>query len=229
MSGKGYAVPLIYTFDGTITGFSNLAGLGAAAGYTGVGQAISYSFLIDTALPGTQTNLGVTSTSSCGADTCYYADYRSGGVTGSGSAPFNFTGLNISNVESNTTSPLGAQGLIVINRLNDYGIGFDHFEISALNNGTPDVSTITNWQTGVTSFLGFNQAWHYGFNSAGGIDGANSEIWPQLTLASINPLNPVPISPVPEPETYAMLLAGLGLLGFMAQRRKYLTANSSLC
>ncbi|WP_292993982.1 PEP-CTERM sorting domain-containing protein [Nitrosomonas sp.] len=28
------------------------------------------------------------------------------------------------------------------------------------------------------------------------------------------------LSPVPEPETYAMLLAGLGLLGFMAPRRK---------
>ncbi|MBA5687580.1 FxDxF family PEP-CTERM protein [Rugamonas apoptosis] len=28
------------------------------------------------------------------------------------------------------------------------------------------------------------------------------------------------ISPVPEPETYAMLLAGFGVLGFMARRRK---------
>jgi len=28
------------------------------------------------------------------------------------------------------------------------------------------------------------------------------------------------ITPVPEPETYAMLLAGLGLMGFMARRRK---------
>jgi hypothetical protein len=30
----------------------------------------------------------------------------------------------------------------------------------------------------------------------------------------------VPIDAVPEPETYAMLIAGLGLLGFMARRRK---------
>ena len=29
-----------------------------------------------------------------------------------------------------------------------------------------------------------------------------------------------PTAPVPEPETYAMLLAGLGLLGFMGRRRK---------
>jgi hypothetical protein len=28
------------------------------------------------------------------------------------------------------------------------------------------------------------------------------------------------LAPVPEPETYAMLLAGLGLLGFTARRRK---------
>lgn len=33
-------------------------------------------------------------------------------------------------------------------------------------------------------------------------------------------LDNVTISPVPEPETYAMMLAGLGLLGFMARRKK---------
>jgi phage terminase large subunit-like protein len=27
-------------------------------------------------------------------------------------------------------------------------------------------------------------------------------------------------APIPEPETYAMLLAGLGLLGFMARRKR---------
>ena len=28
------------------------------------------------------------------------------------------------------------------------------------------------------------------------------------------------LAPVPEPETYAMMLAGLGMLGFMARRRR---------
>jgi hypothetical protein len=30
----------------------------------------------------------------------------------------------------------------------------------------------------------------------------------------------VPVAPVPEPQTYAMLLAGLGMIGFTARRRK---------
>jgi len=34
----------------------------------------------------------------------------------------------------------------------------------------------------------------------------------------------IAVSPVPEPETYAMMLAGLGLLGFSARRRKQKSA-----
>jgi hypothetical protein len=37
-------------------------------------------------------------------------------------------------------------------------------------------------------------------------------------LATSLPLQAAPA--VPEPETYAMLLAGLGLMGFVARRRK---------
>jgi hypothetical protein len=30
----------------------------------------------------------------------------------------------------------------------------------------------------------------------------------------------LPTAPVPEPESYAMILAGLGLMGFMVRRKK---------
>ena len=42
----------------------------------------------------------------------------------------------------------------------------------------------------------------------------------KTSLASGSYAGNVTISPVPEPETYAMILAGLGLLGFAARRRK---------
>ena len=53
-------------------------------------------------------------------------------------------------------------------------------------------------------------------NGTNGIDFHTSEY---ATLAD-RPLLSVEVMPVPEPETYALMLAGLGLLGFMARRRR---------
>ena len=63
--------------------------------------------------------------------------------------------------------------------------------------------------------------------AANGINGAGTY---QLTFVAFDALNNAStafstltlsdVAPVPEPETYAMLLAGLGLLGFVARRRK---------
>lgn len=53
-------------------------------------------------------------------------------------------------------------------------------------------------------------------NGTNGIDFDTSEYGDITTL---RPLLSVEIAPVPEPETYAMLLAGLGLIGFAARRR----------
>lgn len=56
--------------------------------------------------------------------------------------------------------------------------------------------------------------------------GTNSDGFTEAFLLSYTPdtvFTPLPIyisSPIPEPETYAMLLVGLGLLGFVARRRK---------
>ena len=38
----------------------------------------------------------------------------------------------------------------------------------------------------------------------------------------------VAVSPIPEPETYAMMMAGLGLVGFMARRRKKTESKETL-
>jgi len=211
-SGSANAVPVTYTFTGQITGLSDAAGLGAAAGYTAVGQAISYSFIVDTALPGSWTLAGSTSNPGCGADTCYYADYLSGGVSGgAGPASFAYTGQYHYNVESNTTGLYASQALINVSRSFDNGYESVYFNLSTYHTN-PDISTITHWEPGVTPFIGFNQARRYDLNSFGGYDVSITEIWSQLTVVS------GPAVGVPEPGT--MLLLGSGLLGLVLFGRK---------
>ena len=56
------------------------------------------------------------------------------------------------------------------------------------------------------------------FDYSGSFQGLTDEGW------GLNSVTVEGIPAVPEPETYAMLLAGLGLLGFMASRRKVAAA-----
>jgi hypothetical protein len=55
------------------------------------------------------------------------------------------------------------------------------------------------------------------FSSSGGTKNINFDANYGGTMFAMDNMT---ISPVPEPETYAMLLVGLGLIGFMARRRK---------
>ncbi|MDY7575670.1 FxDxF family PEP-CTERM protein [Actimicrobium sp. CCI2.3] len=70
--------------------------------------------------------------------------------------------------------------------------------------------TIYNLVLGAQQFTGPLQLLVSG-NSFGSISSYNGSI-------SVTAGTPIP-SPVPEPETYAMMLAGLGLLGFAARRK----------
>lgn len=52
-----------------------------------------------------------------------------------------------------------------------------------------------------------------------GSDG-NFQGFDNVTFGSAVALEPPSVAAIPEPETYALMLAGLGLVGFMARRRK---------
>jgi hypothetical protein len=76
--------------------------------------------------------------------------------------------------------------------------------------------TYTNWNFGEPNNLGNEDYLHT--NSCG------TGCWNDWTGHNMNgyvvEYTTYGVAPVPEPETYAMMLAGLGLLGVMARRRK---------
>lgn len=92
-----------------------------------------------------------------------------------------------------------------------------------------EISTYRNWGgSEPNQFLGYEEDVVHILNSQhyGGTGTWNDWLTNKSTFDYDNPstgiygLVEVNMAPVPEPETYAMLLAGLGLLGFTARRRK---------
>ena len=71
-----------------------------------------------------------------------------------------------------------------------------------------------DWTLGTISLLGLPTDTRIQFHAvwSGASDGAESFFL-------------LPTNPIPEPETYAMMLAGLGLLGFVARRRRQSFGN----
>jgi PEP-CTERM motif len=68
-------------------------------------------------------------------------------------------------------------------------------------------NTVTGWDTLNFNFNGLRNGLGWNFTK---LDTGGERLW----------INSIAVSPVPEPETYAMLLAGLGLIGFTAFLRK---------
>ena len=67
--------------------------------------------------------------------------------------------------------------------------------------------TITGWDTLNFNFNGLGDGLGWNFTQ---LDTGGERLW--ITSTSV-------VSPVPEPHTYAMLLAGIGLIGFIARRK----------
>ena len=83
----------------------------------------------------------------------------------------------------------------------------------------------TNLLTGDLRFKNLSNAVVSQANTMLGVatgNGAIRNLYNYTSLTSVNPASQtlLSVSPVPEAQTWAMLVAGLGLLGFMARRRK---------
>lgn len=96
------------------------------------------------------------------------------------------------------------------------------FSIGA-NNGSENVVNGTLTIDVTSSLLAMqNGATLYGWaflpyaSGTNGIDIYTSEV----SVASLRPTLSIEVAPVPEPEQYAMLLAGLGVIGALVRRRK---------
>lgn len=117
--------------------------------------------------------------------------------------------------ESNATGMIGATPRF----------GFLPFLVSSSDFQAAETgNTLTPFGAGlglVTADINGNFS-HNFFSSTGGmnlVDLFNGNAEMPLTLAFRGQIGPGGVNPVPEPETYALMLAGLGMLGAFARRR----------
>lgn len=94
------------------------------------------------------------------------------------------------------------------------GTSFKNFTLSAF-----DLYTSSNTLVSTGSFDNLAGKASVGFISDSGLTG-NYYLLVSGTTSGGTYNGNISLSPVPEPESYAMMLAGLGLMGFVARRRR---------
>ena len=99
--------------------------------------------------------------------------------------------------------------------------GFLPVVVTSIGANLPFTPTAYGLSLGLT-FADLNDPTHNSFGLVGGLNVVDTDASGNATtLAGVVRIDDGVIIPtIPEPETYAMLLAGLGLLGFAARRRK---------
>ena len=99
-----------------------------------------------------------------------------------------------------------------------------------VKNGAPGILGPLSFRVSSTTGITFGGSGnHFMSNSSGSIPGSATGGWlfaadlvgpDGSSTGMVAARDLVPTTPIPEPETYAMLLAGLGLMGFVARRRQ---------
>ncbi len=127
------------------------------------------------------------------------------GTTGNSFEEYaNFTIPTFSSTTGSASTLFLSLGGFVVNDINDFAVEVWN---NTHPNGTTLIATFTD--DGLTHSLGDLLPGQYHLDISG-VLGANLGQY-SVSLHAL---------PVPEPETYAMLLAGLGIMGMLARRRK---------
>ncbi len=93
----------------------------------------------------------------------------------------------------------------------------------AANGGNPvGLYTPTTWEGGssVSHLDTDNPVLHEMMMTHAGPDGPSPRVFTAIEVGVLRDLGYTAVTPVPEPETYAMMLAGLGLVGWQVRRRR---------
>ena len=154
----------------------------------------------------------------------YAINANTGAVTVATSIASGFSGVGYTNSKPNPTAAPAAPSLYYINSNSDTL----SVATSAFNN--PTINTVGSLGVDVLRANGFevlaNGTAFAGLNVDGssltsGIYRINLATGAATSVGTFNgTLSGLTVSAVPEPETYALMMAGLGVVGFMAKRRK---------
>ena len=154
----------------------------------------------------------------------YAINANTGAVTVATSIAAGFSGVGYTNSKPNPTSAPAAPSLYYINSNSDALA----VATSAFNN--PTINTVGSLGVDVLRANGFevlaDGSAYAGLNVDGssltsGIYRINLATGAATSVGTFNgTLSGLTVSAVPEPQTYALMMAGLGLVGFMAKRRK---------
>jgi hypothetical protein len=130
-----------------------------------------------------------------------------------------FDGMGLSNGSVETLySPGVTASLNFASATNSAGIIFDYLVLAGNTGIYQAYDSLDNLLGSLTASAGatdLNGTYSFA-GQVSRLDWVGNGGFADLSTVTFN----TPVAPVPEPETYAMLLVGLGLIGFMARRRE---------